>query len=618
MQKEDAYIIHKCLNGEPEAFGFLVDRYKESVYALAHSKLHDFQDAEDVTQEVFIKAYQRLNTLRQWDSFYAWLYAITSNICKNWLNKRSKRPDQELMEEKDPKILEDHSLDSYRESLAQESLLGMIEDALCSLPEIYRQVITLYYLGGMSNKEIAGFLGVAPTAIKERLSRARMQLKEEILAMMSATFEQQRLKAGFTFRIVEAVKKIKIHPVSTMKGLPWGLSLATGIIITIMSLNPSLISFTNIGAPIYSALPSEMKVLKVGEIPVDVTKTSNIPILSSQQGKGKGGEPNQPDIQNAFFMAPQGEGGTWAKKADMPTARVNLSTSVVDGIIYAIGGSLNDSSATSTVEAYDPKTDTWTKKADMPTPRRGLSTCVVDGIIYAIGGWSPPLSTVEAYDPKMDTWTKKADMPTPRGALSTSVVDGIIYAIGGNPGGTWLSTVEVYDPKTDTWMPKKADMPTPRYGHSACVVNGIIYTIAGTTNGPGFGNPATVVEVYNPKSDTWIKKEVDLPPNILNWTGVVINKTIYAITSDGFFIAYDLATDTWTELKQGRTPMPTLRSWFPTSVVDGKIYAIGGGLVAWNVALDEGVVEEYTPEGWPFSISPQSKLPTKWGKVKSY
>ena len=121
--------------------------------------------------------------------------------------------------------------------------------------------------------------------------------------------------------------------------------------------------------------------LKVGEIPVDVVKTSNMAILSSKMGKGKGGEPKQPD-ENSFFMAPQGEGGEWKKKADMPNPRAGLSTSVVDGIIYAIGGY----NSLSTVEAYDPKTDTWIKKANMLTGRWFLSTSAVNGKIYAIGG----------------------------------------------------------------------------------------------------------------------------------------------------------------------------------------------------------------------------------------
>ena len=95
---------------------------------------------------------------------------------------------------------------------------------------------------------------------------------------------------------------------------------------------------------------------------------------------------------------------TWTRKADMPTARWGLSTSVVDGKIYAIGGgspSGGGSAARPIVEVYDPSTDTWTKKADMPTVRRNLSTAVVAGRIYGIGGWydsnNHPYPTVEQY-----------------------------------------------------------------------------------------------------------------------------------------------------------------------------------------------------------------------------
>ncbi len=80
---------------------------------------------------------------------------------------------------------------------------------------------------------------------------------------------------------------------------------------------------------------------------------------------------------------------------------------------------------------------TWTQKTNMPTARWNLSTSVVDGKIYAIGGLGG-LKKVEEYNPATDTWTEKADIPTGRTMLSTSVVDGKIYAIGGQthwPGG---------------------------------------------------------------------------------------------------------------------------------------------------------------------------------------
>ena len=89
--------------------------------------------------------------------------------------------------------------------------------------------------------------------------------------------------------------------------------------------------------------------------------------------------------------------------------------------------------------AYISDADTWVEKSDMPTPRSWLSTSIVNGKIYAIGGhvwiakqnvWQP-ISTVEEYDPITNTWARKADMPTERGLLSTSAVNGKIYAIGG-------------------------------------------------------------------------------------------------------------------------------------------------------------------------------------------
>ena len=122
----------------------------------------------------------------------------------------------------------------------------------------------------------------------------------------------------------------------------------------------------------------------------------------------------------------------WIQKANMPTARYHAGSAVVDGKIYAIGGSLVNKEVTAIVEEYDPATDTWTRKADMPTARHGWAAAV-DGIIYAISGWDGDrcVPTVEAYNPATDTWTRKTDIPTPRNVSAFAVVNGIIYAIAG-------------------------------------------------------------------------------------------------------------------------------------------------------------------------------------------
>ncbi len=151
-------------------------------------------------------------------------------------------------------------------------------------------------------------------------------------------------------------------------------------------------------------------------------------------------------------MGPVEAQGSWVSRADMPTGRWELSTCVVDGLIYAIGGASPVYEASPAVEVYDPVTDTWSAKSAMPTARQGLSTNVVDGKIYAFGGYGSS-SIVAEYDPVTDTWTEKANEQTQRTALSTSVVGGRIYCIGGYPTGVsylGLVTVDIYDPQTDT------------------------------------------------------------------------------------------------------------------------------------------------------------------------
>ena len=305
MRTEDGYIIHRCLNGDSNAFGFLVDKYKAGVYAFAYERLHNFHDAEDIAQEVFLKAYKSLRTLRRWDSFASWLYRITLNLCRNWIRAQSSRPDREFMEDQDPEVLEAHSRNTHRQELACES----VREALDSLPEMYSQALTLHYFGGMTSMEIARFTGVSPSAIRMRLRKARSLLKEEILAMMSTEYEQQRLQARFTFRIIEAVKRMRIHPTPRTAGLPWGLSLATGIAITILSLSPHLSIPRSMANPAGSRLAGEMDAVEAGEIPVDVL------LLDSKQGDGDGAESELSESHGAASVtAAHSEGDTWTQE----------------------------------------------------------------------------------------------------------------------------------------------------------------------------------------------------------------------------------------------------------------------------------------------------------------
>jgi len=292
----------------------------------------------------------------------------------------------------------------------------------------------------------------------------------------------------------------------------------------------------------------------------------------------------------------QAQGDAWTMKSDIPTPRVYLSTNVIDGIIYAIGGN----GGKTKVEAYDPLTDSWTTKTDMPTERVVFTTSAVNGKIYAFGGQSnlgsPDIAIVEMYDPATNTWTRVADMPTPRRDLTSCTVDGKIYVIGGlsHTLGV-LDIVEEYDPATDTWT-TKANMPTARNNLSTCVVNGKIYALGGVI---GTSEVLPSFEVYDPVTDAWSRK-ADMPTAKGSFSTSVVKNMIYVIGGSttpfphSIMLStteeYDLVTDTWVK----RVDMPTARWGIATSVVDGKIYAIGGSITPYPATIT-AAVEEYEP-----------------------
>ncbi|MFC1717958.1 sigma-70 family RNA polymerase sigma factor [Candidatus Poribacteria bacterium] len=620
MRTEDGYIIHECLNERPEAFGILVDKYKAGIYAYVYAELRNFQDAQDVTQEVFLQAYRGLRNLRRWESFASWLYRIARNLSRKWIRAESRRPDRKFIEDQNPEALENISIDSYRESQMNESL----QEALHLLPENYREALMLYYFGGMSSVDMARALGISPTAVRHRLSRARARLKQEMVTMMDTAFEGQRLQSSFTFRVVETIKRIKIDPMPRMAGVPWGLSLAMGMIITVLSLNPQISMPGDMVSPSSSSLSTEMRVLKNGEIPVDILKISQTPVIANSQDDSSDGAAELTTPQYALLMAPQAEKGEWTPGPEMPNARYGVSACEVKGKIYVIGGIKVWLKTLSIVEEYDPATDTWKRKADMPTARVGHSISVVNDKIYVIGGMNAtlsPLSTIEEYDPETDTWKKKRDMPTPRANFSTSATNGRIYAIGGWQPGTQLSTVEEYNPLTDIWA-KRSSIPSPRDGLSTSVVNGRIYAIGGVI---GFGQAAkllSVVEEYDPKTDTWTKKSSMLTPRATISTCAMENR-IYAVggLTDKVSVTstlevYNPMTDTWAQGANMLTP----RVGCSIIAFNDHLYVFGGSQKAFGPA-QPGVpaipsVEMYKPGSQSEDVEPKGKLVTPWGKIK--
>ncbi len=236
MKNADVELIQRVLNGDDTAFSTLVKKYQKSVHALAWRKIGDFHIAEDITQETFLKAYQRLSTLKDPQSFASWLYVIATNRCNTWLSKKRLRT--QSLESTSSAELEKATYSNYviaeNEWATAEAQREVVKKLLAKLQESDRTVITLYYLGGMTYEEISRFLGVSVSAIKNRLYRARQQLKKEE-TMIREALENYQISSNLTDNIIREVKRLKPGPPSGSKPLvPWAIAASSAVLIMLM------------------------------------------------------------------------------------------------------------------------------------------------------------------------------------------------------------------------------------------------------------------------------------------------------------------------------------------------------------------------------------------------
>ncbi len=171
MTDSDAVLVRRSLRGDTQAVEGLVERFQPEVFGLCVRLLHHRQDAEDVTQEVFLRIFR---SLRRWDSsrpLKPWIMGITVNRCRTWLSQRARRP--ELVD-----YLHDTAAGPPVDDAAE--LTGEIQAALADLRLEYRSVFVLYHEQGLPYENIAQALGKPVGTIKTWLHRAR----QEVLARL--------------------------------------------------------------------------------------------------------------------------------------------------------------------------------------------------------------------------------------------------------------------------------------------------------------------------------------------------------------------------------------------------------------------------------------------------
>jgi len=192
MSLEDKELVARAQHDDPSAFEILVRRYREKAYAIAYNMCSgDSEEAQELTQEAFLRAFRSLKNFRGKSSFYTWFYRILINTC---LDSRRRRSRWEGIfsfwrRDKREKVSSDETNAEYRDpkeysnpmaALTNKQLAQEIRQALASLPEKQRVVFQLKVLHGMRIREIAKTMGSAEGTVKSHLFRATQFMREAL------------------------------------------------------------------------------------------------------------------------------------------------------------------------------------------------------------------------------------------------------------------------------------------------------------------------------------------------------------------------------------------------------------------------------------------------------
>jgi RNA polymerase sigma-70 factor (ECF subfamily) len=170
---DDRTLVRRCLEGDDLAFECLVDRYQRVLFNVSLRMLNNHEDAMDVTQVAFVKAYQKLDTYDPKYKFFSWLYKIMINESLNQLNRRK------IHEDVDERMPSDAPTPETEFETGRT--VERVQDAVAQLPLDYRRLIVLRHFGNLSYQDMSGALSIPEKTVKSRLYTARQMLKDILI-----------------------------------------------------------------------------------------------------------------------------------------------------------------------------------------------------------------------------------------------------------------------------------------------------------------------------------------------------------------------------------------------------------------------------------------------------
>ncbi len=208
----DDLLWQQSRDGDRDAFGRIVERYRSLICSLAYSACGNLSRSEDLAQETFVAAWQKLGELREPAKLRAWLCGIVRNLAANAARRELRRggPAESL-----DAVAEAPSLDADPSAQAvSEEEAQLLWRSLAGLPETYREPMVLFYRQGQSVAEVADALELSEDAVKQRLSRGRALLRDELATVVESTLTRTRPGAAFTVAVMVALPMISASTAS--------------------------------------------------------------------------------------------------------------------------------------------------------------------------------------------------------------------------------------------------------------------------------------------------------------------------------------------------------------------------------------------------------------------
>jgi RNA polymerase sigma-70 factor, ECF subfamily len=182
MAWTDEELVERARGGDADSFNQLITRWERPIYALAYRVIGREEDARDVCQEAFLRAYRGLNGFKGEAKFSSWLYRITLNLCRDWIRKQRRAPVSQMPEDTDAMELaaEVGPVESIEDLVARRELSVAVERAMTLLPDEQRTAIVLKEYHGMTFQEIADLQGCPLSTVKTRLYQGLSVLRRHL------------------------------------------------------------------------------------------------------------------------------------------------------------------------------------------------------------------------------------------------------------------------------------------------------------------------------------------------------------------------------------------------------------------------------------------------------